>query len=115
MQVNPQALAAAGLSLDDVRNAINLANVNLAKGNLDGPARASSLDANDQLRSPQEYERVVLAYVRGNPLRLGDVATIVQAPENNRLAAWANAQTAIIVNIQRQPGANVIETVERIQ
>ena len=115
VQVNPQALAAAGLSLDDVRNAINLANVNLAKGNLDGPARASSLDANDQLRSPQEYERVVLAYVRGNPLRLGDVATIVQAPENNRLAAWANAQTAIIVNIQRQPGANVIETVERIQ
>ena len=115
VQVNPQALAAAGLSLEDVRNAINLANVNMAKGNLDGAARASSLDANDQLRSPKEYEGMVLAYVRGNPLRLGDVATIVQAPENNRLAAWANDQPAIVVNIQRQPGANVIETVERIE
>ena len=115
VQVNPQALAAAGLSLEDVRNAINLSNVNMAKGNVDGAARASSLDANDQLRSPKEYERMVLAYVRGNPLRLGDVADIVQAPENNRLAAWANDKPAIIVNIQRQPGANVIETVERIQ
>ena len=115
VQVNPQALAAAGLSLEDVRNAINLANVNMAKGNFDGAARASSLDANDQLRSPKDYERMVLAYVRGNPLRLGDVADIVQAPENNRLAAWANDKPAIIVNIQRQPGANVIETVERIQ
>ena len=115
VQVNPQALAAAGMSLEDVRNAINLANVNMAKGNLDGAARASSLDANDQLRSSKDYERMVLAYVRGNPLRLGDVASIVQAPENNRLAAWANDKPAIIVNIQRQPGANVIETVERIQ
>ena len=115
VQVNPQALAAAGLSLEDVRNAINLSNVNMAKGNLDGAARASSLDANDQLRSAKDYERMVLAYVRGNPLRLGDVASIVQAPENNRLAAWANDKPAIIVNIQRQPGANVIDTVERIQ
>jgi multidrug efflux pump len=115
VQVNPQALAAAGLSLEDVRNAINLSNVNMAKGNVDGAARASSLDANDQLRSPKDYERMVLAFVRGNPLRLGDVADIVQAPENNRLAAWANDKPAIIVNIQRQPGANVIETVERIQ
>ena len=115
VQVNPQALAAAGLSLDDVRNAINLANVNMAKGNFDGAARASSLDANDQLRSAKEYEHLVIAFVRGNPLRLGDVADIVQAPENNRLAAWANDKPAIIVNIQRQPGANVIDTVERIQ
>ncbi|MEY4253415.1 MAG: hypothetical protein RLZZ566_885 [Pseudomonadota bacterium] len=115
VQVNPQALAAAGLSLEDVRNAINLANVNMAKGNFDGAARASSLDANDQLRSAKEYEHLVLAFVRGNPLRLGDVADIVQAPENNRLAAWANDKPAIIVNIQRQPGANVIDTVERIQ
>ena len=115
VQVNPQALAAAGLSLEDVRSAINLSNVNMAKGNLDGAARASSLDANDQLRSVKDYEHMVLAYVRGNPLRLGDVADIVQAPENNRLAAWANDKPAIIVNIQRQPGANVIETVERIQ
>jgi len=115
VQVNPQALAAAGLSLEDVRNAINLSNVNMAKGNFDGAARASSLDANDQLRSAKEYEHLVIAFVRGNPLRLGDVADIVQAPENNRLAAWANDKPAIIVNIQRQPGANVIDTVERIQ
>jgi len=115
VQVNPQALAAAGLSLEDVRNAINLANVNMAKGNFDGAARASSLDANDQLRSAKEYEHLVIAFVRGNPLRLGDVADILQAPENNRLAAWANDKPAIIVNIQRQPGTNVIDTVERIQ
>ena len=115
VQVNPQALAAAGLSLEDVRNAINLNNVNMAKGSLDGAARASSLDANDQLRSPQEYSQLVLAYVRGSPLRLGDVADVVEAAQNNQLAAWANRTPAIIVNIQRQPGANVMDTVERIQ
>ena len=115
VQVNSQALAASGFSLDDVRNAINQANVNMAKGSLDGPARASSLDANDQLRSVDEYANMVLAYVRGNPLRLRDVASIVEAPENNRLAAWANEEPAIILNIQRQPGANVIEVVERVQ
>jgi multidrug efflux pump len=115
VQMNSQALAASGFSLDDVRNAINQANVHMAKGSLDGPARASSLDANDQLRSVDDYANMVLAYVRGNPLRLRDVATIVEAPENNRLAAWANEQPAIILNIQRQPGANVIEVVERVQ
>jgi multidrug efflux pump len=115
VQVNSQALTASGFSLDDVRNAINQANVNMAKGSLDGPARASSLDANDQLRSVDEYANMVLAYVRGNPLRLRDVASIVEAPENNRLAAWANEEPAIILNIQRQPGANVIEVVERVQ
>ena len=115
VQVNSQALAASGFSLDDVRSAINQANVSMAKGSLDGPARASSLDANDQLRSVDEYANMVLAYVRGNPLRLRDVATIVEAPENNRLSAWANAQPAIILNIQRQPGANVIDVVERVQ
>ena len=115
VQVNNQALAASGFSLEDVRNAINQSNVNMAKGSLDGPARASSLDANDQLRSVQDYGQLVLAYVRGNPLRLRDVATIVDAPENNRLLAWANDTPAIILNIQRQPGANVIDTVERVQ
>jgi multidrug efflux pump len=87
----------------------------MAKGSLDGAARASSLDANDQLRSPQEYAQLVLAYVRGSPLRLGDVADVVEAAQNNQLAAWANRTPAIIVNIQRQPGANVMDTVERIQ
>ena len=115
VQVNSQALAASGFSLEDVRTAINQANVNMAKGSLDGPARASSLDANDQLRSVDEYANLVLAYVRGNPLRLRDVASIIEAPENNRLSAWANNTPAIVLNIQRQPGANVIDVVERVQ
>ncbi len=115
VQVNSQALAAAGFSLEDVRNAINQSNVSMAKGSLDGPTRASSLDANDQLRSAQDYAQLVLAYVNGNPLRLKDVAQIVDAPENNRLLAWANDTPAIILNIQRQPGANVIETAERVK
>ena len=115
VQVNSQALSAAGFSLEDVRTAINQANVSMAKGSLDGPARASSLDANDQLQSAEDYAQLVLAFKNGSPLRLRDVATIVDAPENKRLSAWANTQPAIILNIQRQPGANVIETVQRVQ
>ena len=115
VQVNSQALSAAGFSLEDVRTAINQANVNMAKGSLDGAARASSLDANDQLQTDQDYARMVLAFKNGSPLRLRDVATIIDAPENNRLSAWANTQAAIILNIQRQPGANVIETVQKVQ
>lgn len=115
VQVNSQALGAAGFSLEDVRTAINQANVSMAKGSLDGPARASSLDANDQMQSSQDYANLVLAYKNGNPLRLRDVATIKDAPENSRLSAWANTQPAIVLNIQRQPGANVIDTVQRVQ
>ena len=115
VQVNSQALSAAGFSLEDVRTAINQANVSMAKGSLDGPARASSLDTNDQMQSSQDYANLVLAYKNGNPLRLRDVATIKDAPENNRLLAWANTQPAIVLNIQRQPGANVIDTVQRVQ
>jgi multidrug efflux pump len=115
VQVNPRALAASGFSMEDVRVAITNANVNLAKGSLDGPARASTLDANDQLRSASDYESIVLAYKNGNPLRLRDVATLVDAPENSRLAAWANDVPAIVLNIQKQPGANVIETAKRIK
>ena len=115
VQVNSQALSAAGFSLEDVRTAINQANVSMAKGSLDGPARASSLDANDQMQSSKDYANLVLAYKNGNPLRLRDVATIKDAPENSRLSAWANTQPAIVLNIQRQPGANVIDTVQRVQ
>ena len=115
VQVNSQALGAAGFSLEDVRTAINQANVSMAKGSLDGPARASSLDANDQMQSAQDYANLVLAYKNGNPLRLRDVATIKDAPENSRLSAWANTQPGIVLNIQRQPGANVIDTVQRVQ
>jgi multidrug efflux pump len=114
VQVNPLALASAGFSLEDVRTSITQANVNMAKGSFDGPARASTIDANDQLRSAADYAHLIIAYKNGNPLRLRDVATLVDAPENLRLSAWANESPAIILNIQRQPGANVIETVDRI-
>jgi multidrug efflux pump len=115
IQVNPKALAAYGLSIDDVRTAIGNANSNQAKGSFDGVARASTIDANDQLKSASEYADVVIAYRNGAPLRLADVAATSDAAENIRLAAWANKTPAIVLNIQRQPGANVIEVVDRIK
>ena len=115
IQANPTALAAYGLSLDDVRTAISNANTNQAKGSFDGPTRASTIDANDQLKSADEYRSMIVAYRNGSPVRLADVADIVDGAENTRLAAWANKLPAIIVNIQRQPGANVIEVVDRIK
>ncbi len=115
VQANPQALAANGLNLDDLRTSIGSANVSSAKGSFDGPTRASTLDANDQLRSADEYRKLVIAWKNGAAIRLGDVATVVDGAENTRLAAWANARPAVILNIQRQPGANVIETVDRIK
>ena len=115
IQANPKALAAYGLSLDDLRTAIGAANVNQAKGSFDGPARASTIDANDQLRSADEYRDLVIAYSKGRPLRLSDVADTVDGAENVRLAAWANDTPAILINIQRQPGANVIEVVDRVK
>jgi multidrug efflux pump len=115
VQVNPRAAAAAGLSLEDVRTAINAANVNQAKGSFDGPARAYTIDANDQLRSPEEYRRIVVAYKNGAPVYLSDIADVVEGAENARLAAWMNDTPAIILNVQRQPGANVIEVVDRVK
>ncbi|TDF81908.1 MdtB/MuxB family multidrug efflux RND transporter permease subunit [Pseudomonas sp. H9] len=115
IKVNPDALAAAGLNLADVRTLIGASNVNQPKGNFDGPIRVSMLDANDQLRSPEEYANLILAYNNGAPLRLKDVAEIVDGAENERLAAWANQNQAVLLNIQRQPGANVIEVVDRIK
>ncbi|NWB93802.1 MdtB/MuxB family multidrug efflux RND transporter permease subunit [Pseudomonas agarici] len=115
IKVNPEALAANGLNLSDVRTLIGASNVNQPKGNFDGPTRVSMLDANDQLRSPKEYAELILAYKDGAPLRLKDVAQIVDGAENERLAAWANENQAVLVNIQRQPGANVIEVVDRIK
>ncbi|HTR56976.1 MAG TPA: efflux RND transporter permease subunit [Casimicrobiaceae bacterium] len=115
VQVNPQALAAVNLSLDDVRTAIGNANTNQAKGSFDGPTRASTIDANDQLKSADEYRGLIVAYRNGSPIRLSDVADVVDGAENVRLAAWANQTPAIIVNIQRQPGTNVIEVVDRIK
>ena len=115
VQVNPRAAAASGLSMEDVRTAINAANVNQAKGSFDGPARAYTIDANDQLRSPEEYRNIVVAYRNGAPVYLKDIADVVEDAENARLAAWMNDVPAIIVNVQRQPGANVIEVVDRVK
>src|SRR3989440_3655035 len=115
IQVNPKALAAYGLGLEDVRTAITNANTNQAKGSFDGPTRASTIDANDQLKSADEYKSMIIAYRNGSPVRLTDVADVVDGAENKRLAAWANELPAIIVNIQSQPGANVIEVVDRIK
>ena len=115
IQANSQALAAANLTLADIRSVITRANVNQPKGSIDGPSRITQIDANDQLRSVTEYENLILAYNEGNALRLGDVATIVDGAENQRLAAWANKQQAVLLNIQRQPGANVIEVVQRVE
>ncbi|EJM00105.1 cation/multidrug efflux pump [Pseudomonas sp. GM102] len=115
IKVNPEALAANGLNLSDVRTLIGASNVNQPKGNFDGPTRVSMLDANDQLTSPKDYANLILAYSNGAPLRLKDVAQIVDGAENERLAAWANENQAVLLNIQRQPGANVIEVVDRIK
>jgi multidrug efflux pump len=120
IQANPTALAGLGLTLEDVRTVIAAANVKQAKGGFDGPARASTIDANDQLQSAQEYGNLVIAFKNGNPVRLGDVAQTVDEAENMRLAAWAGtpetgARAGVILNIRRQPGANVIETVDRLK
>jgi len=115
IQANPTALAAYGLNIEDVRSAIGSANVNQAKGSFDGPAQAYTIDANDQLRSADEYRALILTWRNGAPIRLSDVADVVDAAENVRQAAWVNREPAIIVNIQRQPGANVIQVVDRIK
>jgi len=112
---NPQALAAYGLDSETVRTAIGAANVNTPKGSFDGPARSSTLSANDQLQSPSDYSHLIVAYKNGAAVRLSDIATVVEDAENNRLAAWADKEPAIIVNVQRQPGANVIQTVDHIR
>jgi multidrug efflux pump len=115
VQADPRALAAAGLTLDDVRTAIGNANVNQAKGSFDGPTRASTIDANDELKSVEDYEKLIIAYRNGAPIRVRDVAKVVNSAENVQLAAWANERAAIILNIQRQPGANVIAVVDLIK
>ncbi len=115
IQANPKALATLGMSLEDVRTAISAANVNQAKGSFDGAARASTIDANDQLKTAADYNNLVIAYKAGNPVRLKDIASIVDDAENLRLAAWADNSPGVILNVQRQPGANVIETVNRVK
>ncbi len=115
IQANHKALAAYGISLEDVRIVIAAANVNQPKGMFNGPLRSAIIDSNDQLRSVDEYRELVVAYRNGAPVRLSEVAEVVDGAENVRLAAWANKDAAVIINIQRQPGANVIEVVDRIK
>jgi multidrug efflux pump len=113
--VNPRALAAYGLNIDDLRTTINVANQNGPKGTLDGPSRAYTINTNDQLKSADEYSNIVIAYRNNAAVRLKDVATLVESAENTKLGGWMNKTQALIVNVQRQPGANVVDVVNRIQ
>ena len=115
IRINPTQLAGMGLSFEDVRTAIGNNNVNIAKGSFDGTMRAATIDANDQLKSPQEYANLIIAYKNGAPIRLRDVAEVVEDAENVRLAAWADTQPAVILNVRRQPGANVIEVADQVK
>ena len=115
IQVDTQALASRGLGMDSVRTAISNANANAAKGSIDGPLRAYAINANDQLLTAEDYTSLVIGYKNGAPVRLSDVSQVVDSAENVRLAAWANMTPAIVVNVQRQPGANVIATVDAIK
>ncbi len=111
---NPRALAAYGLNLDDLRTTINNANQNGPKGTLDGPSTAYTVDTNDQIRNAEDYGEVVVAYKNGAPVRLKDVATLVAGAENAKLGGWMDHVPALILNVQRQPGANVVDVVNRI-
>ena len=114
IQTNPTALASYGLTLEDLRSAVVTANVNQAKGSFDGPSTAYQVGANDQLFTAKDYHRIIVAYRNGAPVLVEDVARIVDGAENAKLAAWMNTEPAVILNIQRQPGANIIQVVDRI-
>ncbi len=115
VQLNPTALSSYGLTMEDVRTAIGQANVNQAKGNFDGEHQAYTIGANDQLLSSDQYRPLIVAYRNGAPVQLSDVANVVDGVENNKQAAWMNQEPAVIVNVQRQPGANIIAVVDRIK
>ena len=115
IQANPMALSSYHLNLEDLRSAIAAANVNQAKGNFDGMRNSYTIGANDQLLTSKDYKPLVVAYRNGAPVTLSDVATVIDDAENVKLAAWMNETPAVIVNIQRQPGANIIEVVDRVK
>ncbi len=115
IQANPAALSHLGLSLDDIRNVVAGANVNQAKGSFDGPKQAFTIGANDQIYAARQYADLIVAYRNGAPVLLSEVARVIDGVENERLAAWLNTTPAVLVNIQRQPGANTIEVVDRIR
>ena len=115
VQADTRKLAAYGLNIDDLRTTLANANVNTPKGSFDGPSRAYTINANDQLQSADAYKNLVIAYKNGAPVHLTDVAEVVESAQNEYLAAWMNAVPAVILNIQRQPGGNVIEVADRIK
>ena len=115
VRVLPDVLASHGLTMEDVRKAVAAANVNQAKGSFDGPVRMTMLDANDQIRSAADYRALIVAYKESAPLRLGDVATIVDGAEDRYLGAWSGEVPAVLVNVQHQPGANVVEVAARVR
>src|SRR5499427_5417122 len=115
VQADTRKLAAYGLNIDDLRITLNNANVNTPKGNFDGPTRAYTINANDQLQSADAYKNLIIAYKNGSPVRLSDVANIIDGTQNTKLGAWMNTVPAVILNIQRQPGANVIAVTDRVR
>jgi hydrophobe/amphiphile efflux-1 (HAE1) family protein len=115
LQVNPDLLASYKLGLEDVRAALGKANVNLPKGSFDGPLQATALDVNDQIDDLDTYRNLILATNNGSVVRLKDVGKVIEGVENARVGGWVNGQNAVIVDIQRQPGANIVDTVDRIQ
>jgi multidrug efflux pump len=115
VQADPSALASYGLGLEDLRSVLSQANVDQAKGNLEGPRQSFTIGANDQLFSSADYRSIVVAYKNGAPVRLSDVAGVIDGVENAKLAAWMNGKPAVIVNIQRQPGVNIIAVVDRVK
>ena len=115
VEANPVALAAYGLNIDDLRTTVSNANVNIPKGSFDGPTRSYTVNANDQIQSAAGYRDLIVAYNNGRPVRLTDIATVTDGSENANLGAWANTTASVILNVQRQPGANVIGVVDAIQ
>jgi hydrophobe/amphiphile efflux-1 (HAE1) family protein len=115
VQVDPQALANRGIALEDVRNVLAQANVDLPKGTLNSARQSYTLNTNDQLLKPDAYANLIVAYRNGTPVRINDIGKVVEAPENDLLAGWFNTQRAIILAVQRQPGANVVKTVDSIK
>ncbi|HKZ11200.1 MAG TPA: efflux RND transporter permease subunit [Rhodanobacteraceae bacterium] len=115
VQVDPGKLANLGLTMEDVRSALTQANVNAAKGSLNGAVQTYEIGTNDQLQSASDYARTIIAYKNGAPVKLSDVATVIEGVENDQLAAWANGEPAVLLDIRRQPGANIINTVDQIE
>jgi hydrophobe/amphiphile efflux-1 (HAE1) family protein len=119
VQVNPAAISALGLSLEDVRSILGQANVNAPKGSFEGPRQSFTIGSNDQIFSAEAYKPIIVAYKNGAPIRLGDVAQVIDSVENDQLAAWVSTKNgekpAVLLDIQRQPGANIIQTVERVK